>query len=276
MRERGATLGSAGAEEISSPKPGSKRNSVRVHVLGSSDAFGSWGRLPACYVVESKDCRILMEAGPALLSTLKRSGFATNEFDVALISHLHGDHFGGLPFLILEYLWETRLKKTLRIAGPPRLESRTWSAFQMMFHPKDASQPMKRVRNRLRFVVLQPNQSREIAGARISTIRTPHTSPDISLGFRIELDGRVIVFSGDSGWTDDLVSLAAGADLFLCECTYFGTPRINMHLDYVRIAERRDRFQVKRMVLTHVGREVLERQSEVDIELANDGMTIEV
>jgi ribonuclease BN (tRNA processing enzyme) len=97
-----------------------------------------------------------------------------------------------------------------------------------------------------------------------------------SLAFRIEIGGRMIVFSGDSGWTEDLVPFTAGADLFLCECTYFESEHLDFHLNYPLLAKARDRLQVKRMVLTHLGREVLDRAPEVAIEMASDGMRIEV
>jgi ribonuclease BN (tRNA processing enzyme) len=83
------------------------------------------------------------------------------------------------------------------------------------------------------------------------------------------------VFSGDTGWTEQLIPLSAGADLFLTECTYFET-KTDFHLSYPLIAANRGRFSARRMILTHIGREVLERMREVEIEMASDGMTIDL
>ena len=71
---------------------------------------------------------------------------------------------------------------------------------------------------------------------------------------------RSLAFSGDSGWTDDLIGISAGADLFLCECTYFDSNHLDFHLNYPTIERNRGRFTAKRMILTHLGREVLERR----------------
>ena len=101
--------------------------------MGTGDAFSSFGRSQSGYLIDSPAGRILMEAGPGLMQALKGSGVSTDSFDLLLISHLHGDHFGGLPFLILDYMWETRRKKLLTIAGPPKLEERTWSLMRTMF-----------------------------------------------------------------------------------------------------------------------------------------------
>jgi len=245
---------------------------VRVTILGAGDAFASCGSSPACYIIEGVGKTILMEAGPSLLPVLKRAGFSPADLDLVLISHLHGDHFGGLPFLILDYMWETLLRKPLTIAGPRRLEQRTWTLFENMFY----NFPEERVARLLEFEVLAPAQSRDFGGVEVATLRTPHTKPDISLAFRITLGGKTIVFSGDTGWTDELIPFCDGADLFICECTYFESTQLNFHLNYPLIAKHRKQFNVGRMVLTHIGREVYEHKSDVKIEMAFDGMEIEV
>ena len=246
-------------------------SAVSVIVLGAGDAFASRGLLQAGYVIDANGTRILMEAGPALLASMKRCAIAPGDIDLVLISHLHGDHFGGLPFLILEYMFETPLRKNLVIAGPRHLEQRTWTLFHGMYPEFDTS----KVARKLKFVVLEPGKSTRLGGFRVNTIRTPHTVKDVSLAFRIEAGGKQIVFSGDTGWTEELIPFSAGADLFLTECTYFQT-KTDFHLSYPQIAANRGRFSARRMILTHIGREVLERMSEVEIEMASDGMTIDL
>lgn len=245
---------------------------VDVTVLGAGDAFSSRGLFQAGYAIQTDGCSFLMEAGPTVLTALKRSGIPAADLDFILISHLHGDHFAGLPFLMLEYLWESPRKRMLTIAGPRNLERRTRALFRNMYPSMDTSPLMRK----LRFVVLEPGRTKRIGPARISSIRTPHTKPDISLAFRVAVGGKSLAFSGDTGWTEDLVPLAAGADLFLCECTYYESDNLDFHLNYPHIASNRDRFTSKRMILTHLGREVLDRASEIDIELARDLMKITI
>jgi ribonuclease BN (tRNA processing enzyme) len=239
-------------------------------MLGTGDAFASGGRMQSAYVIDVGGALVLMEAGPTLLAGLKRAQVNPADIDFVLISHLHGDHFAGLPFLMLQYMWESPRKRMLTIAGPRRLEQRTRALFHNMY-PGMNTHPLMR---KVRFVELEAGRTARLGPARVATIRTPHTKPDVSLGFRVTADGRSLAFSGDSGWTEELVGLSAGADLFLCECTYFGSNHLDFHLNYPTIERNRGRFTAKRIVLTHLGREVLERIGDVGMETADDLMKI--
>ena len=243
-------------------------------VLGTGDAFASHGRFQSGYVIDSQDCRILMEVGPTALCAMKRVGIKPADIDVVLISHLHGDHFGGMPFLLLEYLYESPRRRPLIVAGPSQLEERTWRLFRTMF--PGIKPDLERLVNKLRFVVLEPGCDEKIGSVRIRAMRTPHMKPDVSLAYRISTGSKSIAFSGDSGWTEDLVPFVAGADLFLCECTYFDSTQLDFHLNYPQLDANRARFDVGRMILTHIGREVLDREREVKLEMAHDGMQIKV
>ena len=148
--------------------------------MGTADAFSSFGRSQSGYLIDSPAGRILLEAGPGLMQALKGGGVSTDSFDLLLISHLHGDHFGGLPFLILDYMWETRRKKLLTIAGPPKLEERTWSLMRTMFPHFE----LDKVQHKLKFVVLEPGRSKRLGKFKVSAIRSPHTKPDISLSLK--------------------------------------------------------------------------------------------
>lgn len=245
---------------------------VTVTLLGTGDAFASFGRSQSGYLIDAPGGRILMEAGPGLLPALKTNGIAPDSFDLLLISHLHGDHFGGLPFLFLDYMWETPRKRVLTIAGPPRLEERTWLLMRTMFPHFE----LDKIKRKLKFVVLEPGSSTRLGKFKVRAIRSPHTKPEISLSLRIDGGGKSIVFSGDSGWNDELVELSAGADLFLCECTYYESTELNFHLNYPLLAANRGKFKVRRMVLTHLGREVLSRADEIALEMGYDGMKIEI
>jgi len=255
-------------------KSPSGSKALEVTCLGTGDAFASRGRFQAGYLIEGDGCRILMEAGPTVLCALKRMNFNPADIDIILISHLHGDHFAGLPFLILEYLWESPRRNNLVIAGPRHLEERTWRLFNTMFPFSRGD--IDRVRRQMQFVVLEPGCKERIGKALVQAIRVPHMKRYCSLALRLELGGKTVAFTGDSGWTDDLPPFTKGADLLLCECTYFDSTQLEFHINYPLLAQKRSSFDVGRMVLTHIGREVIDRGAEVEMELASDGMKLTV
>ena len=255
-------------------KPLSYSRAVELSFLGTGDAFANGGRFQSGYLLEAHGYRILMEAGPTVLCAMKRMKVDPAELDLILISHLHGDHFGGLPFVILEYLFESPPQRQITVAGPRYLEERTWRLFHTMFPYSRGD--LERLRGKLKFVVLEPGCKRQLGKVRVEAIRTPHMRREASLALKVALEGKTIAFSGDSGWSDDLVAFTAGADLFLCECTYFESAHLDFHMNYPQLAEQRERFAVGRMILTHVGGEVLRHADDIRIETATDGMRVRI
>src|SRR5712692_4777157 len=92
---------------------------MELTFLGSSDAFAAEGRYWSSFVVDGK---YLFDAPPTLLPHLKQLGHPLDEIEVVFISHHHADHFVGLPFLMLEYMYKTPRSKDLHIVGPPGVE----------------------------------------------------------------------------------------------------------------------------------------------------------
>jgi ribonuclease BN (tRNA processing enzyme) len=133
---------------------------------------------------------------------------------------------------------------------------------------------LARVRRNLKFVVIEPGCKLRLGKVLIEAIRTRHMKRNISLALKVGIDGKTIAFSGDTGWTDELPGFTAGADLFMCECTYFESSQLDFHINYPLLVEQRHRFNVGRMILTHIGREVLARDGEIEMEMAADGMKL--
>jgi ribonuclease BN (tRNA processing enzyme) len=244
---------------------------VQVLFLGSGDAFFGGGRHHAAYLVRSPDGVLLLDCGASTLAALKQQKVDIGAIDRILISHLHGDHFGGIPFLLLEYLYEQPRQRALGIAGPPGTEARVRALFSAAY--KDiAARPLPFP---LEFSELLPDQPVSFGQIRIKPFAVPHQEKETSLGFDVHVSGRRVVYSGDTGWTEELITRSRDADLFICECCYFETRHV-FHLDYPRLAENRGRFTAKRMILTHLGHEVLARREQIDFELAFDGMLAEI
>jgi ribonuclease BN (tRNA processing enzyme) len=243
---------------------------VRVRVLGSGDAFGSGGRLHSAYLVETPECTFLLDCGPSVLQGLKRAQVDTGRIDFVLLSHLHGDHFGGVPFLLLEYVYENPRTRPLVVAGPRETEARCRGLHEALYQriARDAPPyPLTYRELSLEPITLQ--------GVRIAPFIVPHAEELTCFGYRLDVAGRSICFSGDTGWTEALVAQSHGVDLFLCECTTYET-QLSLHLSYPEIARRVADFGCRRLVLTHLGSEPLARLGDLTIECAEDGLVIDL
>jgi len=242
---------------------------VRVVFLGSGDSVSARGNHQASYLVCAPTTTFLLDCGAMALASMKRDGIDPAKLDYVLLSHLHGDHFAGLPYLFIEYTYERPRTRPLVIVGPPNTRERVLSLFSAAY--KDlAAKPSPFP---VEFIEIEPEREESLEGVRIHPFRVPHQETEISLGLLVDVAGKRILYSGDTGWTEELVHRSQGTDLFICECCYFETRR-PFHLDYPQIAENRHRFGAKRMVLTHLGAEVHAHRDDIDMELAHDGLVV--
>lgn len=239
-------------------------------MLGSGDAFNSGGALHSCYLLEHDAGKLMLECGPSVLAGLKRAGIASDEPDALLISHLHGDHFGGVPFLLLEYLFEAPRSRPMVIAGPPTTAQRIRALHGELYREAHC----REIRFDIDWVVAEPGARFRIAGFDVLAFEVPHGADPVSLGYRIESPEGTVVFSGDSAWTEAFVEHTRGSDLFLCECCSM-KPVTSIHTSYDDILKNRSRIGAARMVLTHLGADVRAADG-LDVERAHDGMVIDI
>jgi ribonuclease BN (tRNA processing enzyme) len=243
---------------------------VTLRFLGCGDAFAAGGRFHTSFLLDDGEGPLLIDCGATTLIALKRAGIRSASIGWVVLSHLHGDHFGGLPWLILDGQF-TKRSQPLVIAGPSETEQRFRQAFEALYPgAPDAERKFE-----TRVVEFASRRVCEVGPAVVTAfpvIHTPGTNPH---ALRIEYGGKVIAFSGDTEWTDALFEVADGADLFICECQEYDRP-VPGHLDYQTLASKRSQFGCRRLVINHLGESMLARVGELDVEAAEDGMVIEV
>lgn len=244
---------------------------VRLQMLGSGDAFGSGGRFNTCMLVDHGAHRFLIDFGASSMVAMHAAGIDPNTIDTILISHLHGDHFGGLPFFFLEARFNTRRTQPLTIAGPPGLVQRLKETREAFFPGSSTiAMPFE-----VTLVETAAGQASQVGPLRVTPFEVSHPSGAPSHALRIEVGGKILTYSGDTEWTDALVPAARGADLFVCECCSFNKP-IPYHLSYAELAPRLGEIGARRVLLTHLGPEALERRDEIPHECAVDGLVVEL
>jgi ribonuclease BN (tRNA processing enzyme) len=247
---------------------------MKLTVIGCSDAFGSGGRYQSCYLLDTSNGRLMLDCGVTSPLALKRAGIKLSSIDAIVISHCHGDHFGGLPFLFLDRMFMERGTKPFEIYGPPGIERRTKDLLEALY-PSIGSLPRS---FDIVYRELEPGRTSAWRGVGIAAHEVEHFSGSPSLALALSDSEKRFSFSGDSGWCEGVIEAGRGADLYLIECTTFST-KTAMHLDYLTLASKFDKIGAKRYLLTHMSAEMLDASHGIDTKLcilAEDGLSIEI
>jgi ribonuclease BN (tRNA processing enzyme) len=240
-----------------------------ITFIGSGDAFGSGGRFNTCFMVSATDCRFLIDCGATSLVALRHHSVDPNSIDGVVLTHLHGDHFGGLPFLLLDAQLPSRRRRPFFVLGPPGAGERLERTREALF-PGSAAVPL---RFPLTVTEMQAGGRAPGQGFAVTPFPADHSAGAPCFSLRIECEGRILAYSGDTAWTDTLVAAARDADLFICECSSYERP-LRGHIDYATLRPRLAGIGAKRVILTHMNPDMLARLGEIDCETAHDGLTI--
>ena len=242
-----------------------------VVFVGTSDAFGACGRRQSAILLRAPNGNVLLDCGATTSTGLSDLGISRDEVDAIVISHFHGDHFGGIPYLLMAALYEDGRTRPLHIAGPVGIEAHVRRlAAAMCYALEDREWSFPTV-----FTEFVAGQTIDVGPVRceaFETLHQPITSPH---GLIVQSGKQRIAYSGDTGWFPELPSRVAGADLFICECTYH-KQGFGYHLSHDDLLRHRDEFDCGRTVLTHLGAEMRGRADSADFDVADDGTVIKL
>jgi ribonuclease BN (tRNA processing enzyme) len=244
---------------------------ARVRFVGSGDSFGSGGRFQTCILVDGDGVRFAIDFGTSSLIALKQQGIEHNSIDAVLLTHLHGDHCGGVPFMLMDAMLGARRSRPLTIAGPRDTRARMGVLAEALFPGSDVMVP----KFPLEYVELEIARANAVGRLRVTPYSAKHTQQTNPTFLRVEFGDAVIAYTGDGEWTDDMARMGEGADLVIAECYYYEKP-IKWHLNYPALVEHLRDFGAKRVILTHMSREMLAHVKDVPEECAHDGLVVEV
>ncbi len=241
---------------------------ITLLFLGSGDAFGSGGRFNTCFCVTTPKTRFLIDCGASSLVAMKQHSIPVESIDCVLLSHYHGDHFAGLPFLLIEAKVTNR-QKPLTIAGPGPVQEKTAAFLETLFPGLSLGQ----LELPLKFVSLPDEEECQVGPLLVTAFPVVHSPATLPHALRIEMEEKTIAYSGDTEWTDELIKAAQGSDLFICECFAY-QEKVKSHLDYQTLLGKKDLLQTRKLILTHMGPEMLASLREIQLDYASDGQKI--
>ena len=241
-----------------------------VICVGTGDAFGSGGRLNSCYAVQTSQELLLLDCGCSVLIGLQRCQLDPAAIDTVVISHLHGDHFGGLPFLLLEGKFVSQRQRPLSLIGPAGLQEQVEKALEALYPGTIDELPFP-----VHYRQLDTVQPLQQGNFLISSCLVKHGSSSEVYAIRLEIADKNLCYTGDTEWTDALISLTKGTDLTIAECFAYSQP-VPSHLDYQTLQKKRGLLHSRRLMLTHLGPEMLEKKGLLGLDILNDGDRIEL
>jgi ribonuclease BN (tRNA processing enzyme) len=212
---------------------------VRLAFLGTGAAF-SPERYNGAVVV---DGHLLLDAGAPLLPHMHRVGVDAGAIDLVFLTHFHGDHTLGLPPFALHRIFVDQ--RPLTIVGPEGIEERLEALFQVSWGP-DWKMVM---RPRFNVSYHTAQASGEVGGCKYQSIKLDHGTTG-SNGYRIQVDGRILAYSGDTEATAPLDALVDGADVAIVEAT--GPGDVFSHVSWEAAADLKKRHPKTKFLFNHL------------------------
>jgi ribonuclease BN (tRNA processing enzyme) len=240
---------------------------MQLTILGAGTCVPVAQHSASGYLVRVGETALLLDAGPGTIARLAAAGVSYRDLEYVFITHLHSDHTLDLVTL-LQALMATpgwKREKTLTVTGclgfTPFLEK--------LMQVYDGIAP----RGYELSIGEMGRDRRDFLFGTIETTLTGHT--ENSIAYRIEAQGKVLVYSGDAIETDNLVQLARGANIFVCECSLPNEWSTANHLIAGAVGRVAQKARVKQLVLTHLYPPALEADVVAQVQAEFDGVVIQ-
>ena len=245
---------------------------MRLQFVGCGDAFGSGGRFNTCFHLTGERTNLLIDCGASSLVALKQLGIDRNAISTIVVTHFHADHFGGVPFFMLDAQFFSKRRSPLAIVGPTGLKG--WYERVMETAFPGSSQASQKFD--LHLVEIAAGETVSVNETTVRAFQALHGPPGGPyLAVRIEAEGKAIAYTGDTEWTPDLIAAGKEADLFIAEA-YFRDKSIATHLSLNAIEANLSAIAPKRLILTHMSDDMLKHPDRELYDNAEDGMIVAV
>jgi ribonuclease BN (tRNA processing enzyme) len=259
----------------------------RVVALGSADAFSSAARGNTAWLIDDGAPLCAVDFGPTAVLAMRRAGRDPQELRAIHFTHLHGDHIGGWPFLLVDAVYRARRTQRLTVSGPPGTRDRLRALWAASY----ADAAAKELPFDLEVRELAPGDSVDLCGRRVQALRAQHQRPPhVALSLRLHGPAGVLAFTGDTGPHPGLGDLADGAVLLCAECTELRTPpdaSSGASSDYPAEAGRRHlswddlravlpAVRVRKVALGHLGPEARTAAASIEAEARALGLDVHV
>ena len=251
---------------------------MKITILGTGTSFVDPERVQSGVLVEADGQVLLLDIGSGVLHRLTQTNLDPTSLDALFISHFHIDHCSDFATLY-QTLWMSKYEKALQVFAAPYVTDWSRGIFDIAF-------TYLRDRIAIDVTTLSENDVVHIGPVIVTTSPTTHGSMD-SRAFRVEAEGKSLVYSSDTAPCKEVVDLAKDADILIHECNWLDGPHPEgVHTSPSELALIVEKAAPRKVILTHMAPEVVKneqavvktvgRRSEAEVILGKDLMKLEL
>ena len=239
-----------------------------LKVLGSGDAFATGGKHTTSFLVKNKQEGFLIDCGVSTLVRLRQENYPIDKINKIFITHFHGDHYGGLPFIFISKKFQ-HSESSIIITGPVGIKKKI-RQLQEALYPGTGE-----VLDQLNLEFVEYNHEwQQVKDIEFRAYPVTHAPPSIPHALKIKFDDKILAFSGDTEWDDNLIPLSEDAQVFITECNNYMTESPG-HVSYKTLLNKKDQLKAEKIYLSHMGKEMLELEN-CEFERLSDGAEVEL
>lgn len=227
---------------------------MELTLLGTGTCAPNRARTPACYFLSIGPTRIIIDPGPGAINRIVAEGIDPYDIEAIFITHHHPDHCADLiPFLFsYKHCLGFQQKKDVKIVAPEGFKEKVFDGLMDVWGEFTLSEDYTITVDEVM------DETWEKAGIRYTTAPMLHGAN--AVGYRFEkIDdansardaGPTLTYSGDTGYCEELIELAKGADTLLIECSLPDKYAVDGHMRPSDVAKAAVESGAKRIVLTH-------------------------
>lgn len=218
---------------------------MKLTILGSGTCQPSLKRSGPGYHLKIKNKNILVDCGPGTLTKLEKSKIGYKNIDIIFLTHFHADHISDLQVLFQALNWTPKFKRTkdLQIFIPPKSKK-----FVNRFIKPIMSSPLP---DTYKIIFQEIKATKRFKGFTVSSQKTKHD--EYSVAYKFTQNKKSIVFSGDTGYDENIIKFSKKTDILLLECT--NPPNVKTsygHLNPTQCGQIAHQAYVKKLILTHL------------------------
>jgi ribonuclease BN (tRNA processing enzyme) len=232
---------------------------MKITILGSGTAAPRINRNMSGYLLEANGKKILLDSGPGTIRQLLKLKVNLLDIDNIFYTHLHNDHINDLGAIIWSNNYGTYRKKPLNLYGPQGFKKYYKIFMGKILKPDKLIYGINVKEMKNGSIVEIPinkkidkkysiiNKNNNYTNIIIKSIKSRHTKNSVS--YRIEYDGKSIVYSGDTDYSREIIEISKNADLLILECSF--PDKKKGHLTPALCGRIATKANAKKLVLTH-------------------------